>query len=103
MEGLSVIDEEYDIISEIKNSNLNKREQIKKYKDYLLNDCNYRLPDMFLEIVAREHLDYKYTESEITKMRETFHRKQEEIEEQNRIADLKEEEEKLKKVEIVEI
>ena len=36
-------------------------------------------------------------------MRETFHRKQEEIEEQNRIADLKEEEEKLKKVEIVEI
>ena len=28
MEGLSVIDEEYDIISEIKNSNLNKREQI---------------------------------------------------------------------------
>ena len=103
MEALSVIDEEYDIISEIKNSNLNKREQIKKYKDYLLNDCNYRLPDMFLEIVAREHLDYKYTESEITKMRETFLRKQEEIEEQNRIADLKEEEEKLKKVEIVEI
>ena len=103
MEALSVIDEEYDIISEIKNSNLNKREQIKKYKDYLLNDCNYRLPDMFLEIVAREHLDYKYTESEITKMRETFLRKQEEIEEQNRIADLKEEEEKLKKAEIVEI
>lgn len=103
MEALSVIDEEYDIISEIKNSNLNKKEQIKKYKDYLLNDCNYRLPDMFLEIVAREHLDYKYTESEITKMRETFLRKQEEIEEQNRIADLKEEEEKLKKVEIVEI
>ena len=38
MEALSVIDEEYDIISEIKNSNLNKREQIKKYMDYLLND-----------------------------------------------------------------
>ena len=43
------------------------------------------------------------SESEITKMRETFHRKQEEIEEQNRIADLKEEEEKLKEIEIVEI
>lgn len=33
--------------------------------DYLLNDCNYRLPDIFLEFIAREKLEYKYTEQEI--------------------------------------
>ena len=95
MEGLSMFNEERDIISEIKyNDKLTKKEKIKKYKDYLLDDCNYRLPDIFLEFVAREHLDLKYREEEIINMREQFHRKQEEIEEQNKLAEIKENETK---------
>ena len=102
--GLSMIQEEVDdIISEIKNSNLSKKEQIRKYMDYLLNDCNYRLPDMFLEFISRDKLDYKYTEEEIKKMRGDFHRKQEEIEDQNRMADIKQMAEENNKVVIEEI
>lgn len=102
--GLEMISEEVDIISEIKNnSKLNKREQIKKYMDYLLNDCNYRLPDMFLEFIAREKLDYKYTEEEIKRMRGEFHRRQEEIEDQNKMGDIKEMAEKNNKFVIEEI
>lgn len=99
-----MLQEEYDIISEIKsNEKLTKKEQIKKYMDYLLNDCNTCLPDIFLEFIAREKLEYKYTEEEIKNMREQFHRKQEEIEEQNKLADIKEQEEKNKKIIIEEI
>ena len=102
--GLEMISEEVDIISEIKNnSKLNKREQIKKYMDYLLNDCNYRLPDMFLEFIAREKLDYKYTEEEIKRMRGEFHRRQEEIEDQNKMGAIKEMAEKNNKFVIEEI
>tara|TARA_R110000765_G_scaffold326326_1_gene417658 strand:- start:389 stop:715 length:327 start_codon:yes stop_codon:yes gene_type:complete len=100
--GLGMIAED-DIVTQLKNSNLPKTEQVKKYMNYLLNDCNYKLPDMFLEFVAREHLDCKYTEEEITKMRGDFHRKQEVIEEQNTMADLKEKEEANNKVIIEEI
>jgi len=92
-----MLNEERDIVSEIKsNIKLTKKEQIEKYMDYLLNDCNYRLPDIFLEFIAREKLDYKFTEEEIKNMREHFHRRQEELEEQNKLAVIKEEEEKLK-------
>ena len=104
MEGLSMLNEEYDIISEIKsNYKLTKKEQIEKYMDYLLNDCNYRLPDIFLEFIAREKLDYKFTEEEIKNMREQFHRRQEEVEEQNKLADIKEQQEKNNKVLIEEL
>ncbi len=104
MEGLSMLNEEYDIISEIKsNCKLTKKEQIEKYMDYLLNDCNYRLPDIFLEFIAREKLDYKFTEEEIKNMREQFHRRQEEVEEQNKLADIKEQQEKNNKVLIEEL
>lgn len=104
MEGLSMLNEEYDIVSEIKsNDKLTKKEQIKKYMDYLLNDCNYRLPDIFLEFIAREKLEYKYTEQEIKNMREHFLRRQEEIEDQNKLADIKEEQAKNNKVVIEEI
>ncbi len=99
-----MLKEEYDIVSEIKsNDKLTKKEQIKKYMDYLLNDCNYRLPDIFLEFIAREKLDYKYTEQEIKDMRGQFLRRQEEIEDQNKLADIKEEQEKNNKVVIEEI
>lgn len=99
-----MLKEEYDIVSEIKsNEKLTKKEQIKKYMDYLLNDCNYRLPDIFLEFIAREKLEYKYTEQEIKDMREHFLRRQEEIEDQNKLADIKEEQEKNNKVVIEEI
>ena len=98
-----MLNEERDIIGEIKsNIKLTKKEKIEKYKDYLLNDCNYRLPDIFLEFIAREQLDCKFTEEEIKNMREHFHRKQEEIEDQNKLADIKEEEEKLKNEIIIE-
>jgi len=99
-----MLNEEYDIISEIKsNCKLTKKEQIEKYMDYLLNDCNYRLPDIFLEFIAREKLDYKFTEEEIKNMREQFHRRQEEVEEQNKLADIKEQQEKNNKVLIEEL
>lgn len=99
-----MLKEEYDIVSEIKsNEKLTKKEQIQKYMDYLLNDCNYRLPDIFLEFIAREKLEYKYTEQEIKDMREHFLRRQEEIEDQNKLADIKEEQEKNNKVVIEEI
>ena len=99
-----MLNEEYDIVSEIKlNDKLTKKEQIKKYMDYLLNDCNYRLPDIFLEFIAREKLEYKYTEQEIKNMREHFLRRQEEIEDQNKLADIKEEQAKNNKVVIEEI
>jgi uncharacterized protein YutD len=103
MEGLSMLNEEKDIVSEIKsNIKLTKKEKIEKYMDYLLNDCNYRLPNIFLEFIAREQLDYKFTEEEIKNMREHFHRRQEELEEQNKLADIKEEQEKLKNEVIIE-
>lgn len=90
-----MFNEETDIISEIKlNDKLTKNEKIKKYKDYLLDDCNYRLPDIFLEFIAREQLDLKYKEAEIIHMREQYHRKREEVEEQNKLADIKENEAK---------
>jgi len=99
-----MLNEETDIITEIKsNTKLTKNEQIKKYKDYLLNDCNYRLPDIFLELVARDKLDYKYTQEELNKMREQFNIKKEEIEDQNKLADIKEEQEKNHKMLIKEI
>ncbi len=76
MEGLSLLEEENDIISEIKyNDKLTKKEKIKKYKDYLLDECNYRLPDMFLEFIAREQLDLKYTEEELSNIRNQYNKK----------------------------
>ena len=86
-----------------KNTSLNQEEKIKAYCDYLLNECNYRLPDIFLEFIAREKLECKFTEKEIRDMRQNFHRRQEEIEEQNKLADIKEEQEKNNKVLIEEI
>ncbi len=95
MEGLSLLEEENDIISEIKyNDKLTKKEKIKKYKDYLLDDCNYRLPDMFLEFIAREQLDLKYTEEELSNIRNQYNKKKEIIEEQNKLGDIKENQEK---------
>tara|TARA_R110000851_G_scaffold28945_1_gene80327 strand:- start:848 stop:1153 length:306 start_codon:yes stop_codon:yes gene_type:complete len=80
--GLGFI-EEVDKLKEIKNSSYDPNDKIRMYKDYLLNDCNYRLPDIFLEFVAREKLDLKYTEEEITNMKEQYYRKKEIITEQD--------------------
>jgi hypothetical protein len=80
--GLGFI-EEIDKLTEIKNSSYDPNDKIRMYKDYLLNDCNYRLPDVFLEFVAREKLDLKYTEEEINNMKQQYHRKKEIIEEQD--------------------
>ena len=80
--GLGFI-EQVDKLKEIKNSSYDPSDKIRMYKDYLLNDCNYRLPDIFLEFVAREKLDLKYTEEEITNMKEQYYRKKEIITEQD--------------------
>lgn len=80
--GLGFI-EEIDKLTEIKNSSYDPNDKIKMYKDYLLNDCNYRLPDVFLEFVAREKLDLKYTEEEINNMKQEYIRKKEIVEEQD--------------------
>ena len=80
--GLGFI-EEVDRLKEIKNSTYDPSDKIRMYKDYLLNECNYRLPDIFLEFVAREKLDLKYTEEEITNMKEQYYRKKEIITEQD--------------------
>mgnify|MGYP003663487170 FL=1 len=80
--GLGFI-EEVDKLTEIKNSSYDPIDKIRLYKDYLLNDCNYRLPDVFLEFVAREKLDLKYTEEEINNMKQQYHRKKEITEEQD--------------------
>lgn len=80
--GLGFI-EQVDKLKEIKNSSYDPNDKIRMYKDYLLNDCNYRLPDIFLEFVAREKLDLKYTEEEITNMKEQYYRKKEIVENQD--------------------
>ena len=80
--GLGFI-EEIDKLTEIKNSSYDPNDKIRMYKDYLLNDCNYRLPDIFLEFVAREKLDLKYTEEEINNMKQEYIRKKEIVEEQD--------------------
>tara|TARA_R110000796_G_scaffold177266_2_gene294115 strand:- start:4244 stop:4543 length:300 start_codon:yes stop_codon:yes gene_type:complete len=80
--GLGFI-EEIDKLTEIKNSSYDPNDKIRMYKDYLLNDCNYRLPDVFLEFVAREKLDLKYTEEEINNMKQEYIRKKEIVEEQD--------------------
>ena len=80
--GLSFI-EEVDKLTEIKNSSYDPIDKIRLYKDYLLNDCNYRLPDIFLEFVAREQLDLKYTEAEINNMKEQYYHKKEIVENQD--------------------
>ena len=75
--------EEVDKLTEIKNSSYDPIDKIRLYKEYLLNDCNYRLPDIFLEFVAREKLDLKYTEAEINNMKEQYYRKKEIVENQD--------------------
>ena len=80
--GLGFIDE-VDKLTEIKNSSYDPIDKIRLYKDYLLNDCNYRLPDIFLEFVAREQLDLKYTEAEINNMKEQYYHKKEIVENQD--------------------
>lgn len=80
--GLGFIDK-VDKLTEIKNSSYDPIDKIRLYKDYLLNDCNYRLPDIFLEFVAREQLDLKYTEAEINNMKEQYYRKKEIVENQD--------------------
>lgn len=80
--GLGFIDK-VDKLTEIKNSSYDPIDKIRLYKDYLLNDCNYRLPDIFLEFVAREQLDLKYTEAEINNMKEQYYHKKEIVENQD--------------------
>tara|TARA_R110000803_G_scaffold4467_2_gene15039 strand:- start:120 stop:419 length:300 start_codon:yes stop_codon:yes gene_type:complete len=75
--------EEVDKLTEIKNSSYDPIDKIRLYKEYLLNDCNYRLPDIFLEFVAREKLDLKYTEAEINNMKEQYYHKKEIVENQD--------------------
>tara|TARA_R100001463_G_scaffold112793_1_gene167897 strand:+ start:4109 stop:4426 length:318 start_codon:yes stop_codon:yes gene_type:complete len=61
-----------DKLEEIKNSGLSKSQQIIDYKEYLLNDKNYRFPEFLLEWVAREHLGFQYTEVELESMRNEY-------------------------------
>ena len=86
-----------DRLEEIKNSLKSQTEKIDEYKNYLLEDCNYRLPDVFLEFIAREKLDCKYTEDELKTMRESYLKRKEQIERENRLTDIEEEKEKEEK------
>ena len=61
-----------DKLEEIKNSGLSHPQQIKEYKEYLLNDKNFRFPEFLLEWVAREHLGLQYTEVELENMRNEY-------------------------------
>ena len=58
-------------LQEIKNSGLSKEIQIRDYMDYLYKNCDYRFPEFMLEWVAREHLDYKFTEAEIEALKQS--------------------------------
>tara|TARA_R110000796_G_scaffold106224_2_gene216615 strand:+ start:217 stop:480 length:264 start_codon:yes stop_codon:yes gene_type:complete len=80
--GLGVI-EQVDILYEIKNSNQSNYDKIKQYKKYLLDDKSYRFPDIFLEFIARERLDLKFTKDEIIDMRQKFDLKTEQIKTEN--------------------
>ena len=80
--GLGVIDG-IDILDEIKNSNQSNYDKIKQYKKYLLDDKSYRFPDIFLEFIARERLDLKFTQDEINDMRAKFDLKTEQIKTEN--------------------
>ena len=80
--GLNVI-EQVDILYEIKNSNQSNFDKIKQYKKYLLDDKSYRFPDIFLEFIARERLDLKFTQNEINDMRAKFDLKTEQIKTEN--------------------
>ena len=80
--GLNVI-EQVDILYEIKNSNQSNFDKIKQYKKYLLDDKSYRFPDIFLEFIARERLDLKFTKDEIIDMRQKFDLKTEQIKNEN--------------------
>ena len=50
--------------------------------------------DMFLEFIAREQLDLKYTEEELSNITNEYNNKKEIIEEQNKLGDIKENQEK---------
>lgn len=61
-----------DKLEEIKNSGLSNPQQIREYKEYLLNDKNFRFPEFLLEWVAREHLGLQYTETQLENMRNEY-------------------------------
>tara|TARA_R110001592_G_scaffold111626_3_gene309192 strand:+ start:5585 stop:5875 length:291 start_codon:yes stop_codon:yes gene_type:complete len=58
-------------LQEIKNSGYSKEVQIKEYMNYLYKNCDYRFPEFMLEWVAREHLDYKFTEEELEGLKQS--------------------------------
>ncbi len=80
--GLGMIKEK-SVLEKIKNSTSSNYNKIKEYKKYLLDDKNFRFPEQFLEIIAREHLGLQYTEDEIQTMRDQFDLKKQEIKEQD--------------------
>jgi hypothetical protein len=82
--GLGIIDG-IDILERIKSSNQTDYQKITEYKKYLLDDKSYRFPDMFLEFIARERLDLKFTEEEIATMREQSNLSQQRIKEEDAI------------------
>jgi len=80
--GLSVAPPK-NMLKEIKESGQSDYMKIKEYKKHLLDDQNLRFPDIFLEFIAREHLELPYSEEELTEMREHSQKMQQEIERQN--------------------
>lgn len=80
--GLEFTDE-LDKLQELKESNYSKNDKIKMYKDFLLNDCEIRLPDICLELVARKKLDLEYTEEELNNIKNKYEEKKSIIEYQN--------------------
>ncbi len=69
--GLEFVKTKQTKLQEIKNSGLSKEIQIRDYMDYLFKSCDYRFTEFMLEWVAREHLDYKFTEEELEEMRQS--------------------------------
>ena len=65
------------LLEELKNNQtMPNYTKIKLYKEYLVNEKKLYYPDMMIEFIAREHLDLKYTEEQLIKMREDFLKKQ---------------------------
>jgi len=59
--------------------------KIKTYKEYLLKEKQLYYPDAMLEVIAREHLNLKFTEEQLTDIREKFNKNQEKIQKENEI------------------
>lgn len=77
--GLEFVKTKQSKLEEIKNSGLSKEVQIRDYMEYLYKSCDYRFPEFMLEWVAREHLDYKFTEEELEEMRQSANKSKEEL------------------------